>query len=201
VGKMRMVAAPGSGREAGVRAKERHLGRRRPSWGGEGEREVRAASRRGPGRKAGVAPKPRRRAGGLAASPAVRGMVGGDFILMSGNVAAEVGLRGARSCYNEGTARGRVRRASRHRVGLVRAGLRAVLRAAGVVLAGQKWQFPVAVRPVGLTLRAADAATPRASRDGFRAKALRLRGWLDGTAAPLTPSLGTLVGFHKKEKV
>ncbi len=106
-----------------------------------------------------------------------------------GSVPVEVSLRGARSCYNESVARGRARRAGHYRVGLGRAGLRAVLRAVGKVLAGLRWRFPVVVRPVGLTLRAADAATPRASRGGFRAKVLRLPGWLDGTAAPLTPPL------------
>jgi len=46
---MKMVAAPGAGREAGARAEERHFGRQRPSSGGEDESEVRAASRRQPG--------------------------------------------------------------------------------------------------------------------------------------------------------
>ena len=66
VGKMRMVAAPGSGSEAGMRAKERHFGRERPSsgsavavwstprWGsGLGERQARHESRAAVGRHRG----------------------------------------------------------------------------------------------------------------------------------------------------
>jgi len=92
--------------------------------------------------------------------------VGWGFVLSLGNVAAEVSLRGARSCYNESVARGRAWRASGHLAGLVRACFGAVLRAAGKSLAGLRWQFPVAVRPVGLTLRSADGATPLRYRGG-----------------------------------
>jgi len=54
---------------------------------------------------------------------------------------------------------------------------------------------------VHLTQRAADAATPRANRGGFRAKVLRLPSCVDGAAPPLTPSLGSLTWFDGKQAI
>ena len=68
--------------------------------------------------------------------------------------------------------------------------MRAVLRAVGKVLAGLRWRFPVVVRPVGLTLRAADGATPRGDRRGKNSEKSSPSVVVDGDAPPLTLLLG-----------
>jgi len=66
----------------------------------------------------------------------------------------------------------------------------------------------VAVRPVGLTLRAADGAAPRGGRRGKNSEKLSPSVVVDGHAAPLTLLLGVWVelevsyarGFFERHK-